>query len=81
MGYRTLLRDHRGLSGIGWALAQGVLASPEAREPDATTPARGPASRATSDGDQRSRSTGPLALRSMVVVVLPTSRWRMREWP
>ncbi len=136
MGYRILLRDHRGLLGIAflamfssslgqsffiglfqapiserlgltagqfgtaYALAltrMGLAKLPDALlggrwpracwraprpgGPDATTPARGPASFAAGDGDQRSSSTGPLALRSMVVVVLPTSRWRMREWP
>lgn len=35
MGYRTLLRDHHGLLGIGWALAQGVLSAPRPGEPDA----------------------------------------------
>ena len=30
---------------------------------------------------QRKTNTGAVLSRSSVVVVLPTIRWRMREWP
>ncbi|WP_163558701.1 MFS transporter [Halomonas sp. NO4] len=66
----------------GWWLAQGVLAGVGSEPPDTPSPARRPA---TSQGrnrpPQRNSSTGLVALRSIAVVVLPTSRWRMREWP